>query len=537
MIDAAARGLVANTSDQYALLQSLLDEAGAMSPPNGVQLPPGTIGLSHPLLSKGAHLWGDPLTMTAFAPSFGAGYTLKVKQPSGSIPVTSALVPGPGQAMTMGAHLPWLGLQTDPYTDFRALSQLTIEFFFKKGAVLSPGGVFFGCSGQIGTASPTISVGIIEQLDNRIAMYWDGGQWASNTPDAVMSPGIVNHIALAYDGATVRTFLNGKLAVAHNATGLVPMKAWDNVLIGNQSIRGLDESSVLSGGPDGIIDSVRVSSNCRYVSPFTPPTSKHVFDATTLLLINFDHIDGESVVGQNPIGSTWFDAYGIGGALFTSPTFKNLTFLGQQSASGIRVYNAILGVYENIGAVNCRNGVALSGTTYGSQLKRFGLNCTGYSLAFCNQSMAVVAERLFLNDSIFPLYIDGPTGGSFTDILLTPSTKTYASALLKGGQNVNFYAVQVDDEGLAPNVKAGIICDTGHASIFGGQLVSHNGAEMVRCSRGGSVRLYGTGMFAANGTPEMINMIDQPQFPCVASGVINNNPSVPLTNHPEWFGV
>ena len=65
--------------------------------------------------------------------------------------------------------------------------------------------------------------------------------------------------------------------------------------------------------------------------------------------------------------------------------------------------------------------------------------------------------------------------------------------------------------------------------------MSSNGAELVRCARGGSVGLHGTSMFAANSTPQMVNFVDEPLFNGVAVGVRNNNPNIALTNHPEWL--
>jgi RHS repeat-associated protein len=85
------------------------------------------------------------------------------------------------------------------------------------------------------------------------------------------------HVAISYDGTTIRGFINGTLVSGCSvATGSAAVPA---------APFGFFDSSGLNGAN---FDEFRVSSTARYTANFTPPTSQFTTDASTLILWHFN---------------------------------------------------------------------------------------------------------------------------------------------------------------------------------------------------------------------------------------------------------
>ena len=113
------------------------------------------------------------------------------------------------------------------------------------------------------------------------------GYWAST-----VSLSCWHHIALSYDGATARFFLDGKLGDALALTGSTTVEAVP-LRLGNTN-------TTLSLG--GVLQEVRISNIARYTSNFTPQTTPFIPDANTLGLWHMSEGTGTTCFDSGPNG-------------------------------------------------------------------------------------------------------------------------------------------------------------------------------------------------------------------------------------------
>lgn len=110
--------------------------------------------------------------------------------------------------------------------------------------------------------------------------WWDSGE--------VIPLGAWTHVAMTWDGSTIRTFVNGKFLEAFDKEGVLNDSP-DTLKVGRRT-RGGETHSIFTG----LIDEVRISKVVRYTEAgFTPPTKAFTPDADTVALYHFDEaIDG-----------------------------------------------------------------------------------------------------------------------------------------------------------------------------------------------------------------------------------------------------
>jgi hypothetical protein len=104
-----------------------------------------------------------------------------------------------------------------------------------------------------------------------------------------------NHVALTWDGTTVRTFVNGvrdsltgALSVANTGNPAAPLVIGTNtVSSGNRSYWGSASE-------------FRLSNIARYTANFTPPTQRFTSDANTVLLYHLDEGAGTVATDSGP---------------------------------------------------------------------------------------------------------------------------------------------------------------------------------------------------------------------------------------------
>jgi hypothetical protein len=118
-----------------------------------------------------------------------------------------------------------------------------------------------------------------------IAYYRGSGTWGTTS----LSLNTWYHLAWSREGSTVRAFVNGNLEFTRTN---------ENINLGSDPLLGCKNAN--DQDMDGWLDSYRISDVARYTSSFTPPTSELTNDTDTVLMLNFNDVDG---------ATTFYDTY------------------------------------------------------------------------------------------------------------------------------------------------------------------------------------------------------------------------------------
>ena len=97
----------------------------------------------------------------------------------------------------------------------------------------------------------------------------------------------IHHVALTYDGSTLRLFIDGVLAASTAASGSWTIPPYESFELADQSPSTYLGMSTTTNVTPAFYDSIRISNTARYTSNFTPPTAKFTADANTMFLENF----------------------------------------------------------------------------------------------------------------------------------------------------------------------------------------------------------------------------------------------------------
>lgn len=283
--------------------------------------------ISHPLWirGRGTRLLGvgqgsgqHYFATSYLKPSYPFGPAIIVDNGRRIIPLTTSLVSGAGQAIRVINKWSDIG-RVDEGTppiyqqfefreantlDLHGLSALTVEFFYKAAADAPGDQTFMGSLGRfqappiLGTDYACFLMAIVDSTiganvnTSNGYVTCPGVLWSGNIRDQA-----THHVAMVYNGATLRTYIDGVLINSVAATGTLVQDDGEDVAFGSYP----DYIAT----PSGTYDSIRISNSARYSAAFTPPTAKFVNDANTLLLLNFDNVIGPLARAQTKDGDFW----------------------------------------------------------------------------------------------------------------------------------------------------------------------------------------------------------------------------------------
>ncbi len=132
------------------------------------------------------------------------------------------------------------------------------------------------------------------ELNSGRVTWWAASTagWRSAQHPTALAANTWHHVAVTYDGATARVFVNGAMGAAATI-GAITQGPF-------LRIGGLAGYGFFNGD----LDDVRISNVVRYTSTFTPPSTVHPADASTRALYRLDEGSGQTIADASGNGYT-----------------------------------------------------------------------------------------------------------------------------------------------------------------------------------------------------------------------------------------
>jgi hypothetical protein len=439
----------------------------------------------------------------------GPGLVLNPPSMTG-IELAPALV-GTGNAMRTDGASYWLELRDDPLVELSGLSAFTAEAFVELTAVPTGyAGIVqsYGCLGTGATLPGCTSAFTLAMTGQTLSGALAVGAATYALQGPVMSTGVVHHVALTYDGATIRLFLDGALVASDAATGTVTQGIQEDVTAGPRTT-GFD-GAVLDPAIPGVMDSIRLSSSARYTAAFTPPTAKLGSDATSLIVVNF---------ATNAAGSTLAsDANGSGRWIAVRRTAEP-SGAAEGTISGVTLRSFTLEELFGMNAIGGRylemifggdSAIELEGTSAGSYFEMLDVGAGGrgrYGMLLAGGDGNVYRD-LSVAYAEMPLVAYGGANQLFVNAVLSPAPATgvYGALLVNAG--TTFEGLYFDNESTMP-LFAGDVVAAGSLAPFTllkGEIDLGSQGLPITIDRGDGVVIEGASFGNSNLAPEVVHV-------------------------------
>lgn len=501
-----------DTTDDWAAIQAAIDAASAGNGPFGaVYVPRGTYYVSKPLhITKGIKFFGagrGATTITGY--SADQGPVLVVSPPTSAgyngIPTGPALATGAGSSMYLdGTYNYTLNLREAGAVELNGRSTLTMELFYKPNFSVTAGQYnILSSSGSVTGPDGATSISLQHTDNDSITgiLNVGGSLRILQTPSNTVSSGNVYHIALTYDGTTVRLFVNGVVKASQAATGTITQKVAEDFVIGPK-VNGFMETTFVNFMTKGWIDSVRISATARYTSNFTAPIAKSTYDGNTLFLLNFDNNYDEFTAATTMYGTQYLFIRRFGGGMGQVGNFQlaDMSFIG----TGPEFIYMISSLIDNVQVTASRRGFTFINNCYLNRLNSVrvvGQSLTQFGFAAGAASGVLAFEDLSISGGHYPFYVD-TSSVSVNGLWIEATTGTEIAAVLKGDMNTSAVIVQpqISTE-TNPNTIRNVIAVVGAGTVVmnGGIIETSNGAPHVYVYGGGQITHVG-GNYSLVGT-------------------------------------
>ncbi len=524
------------SNDDAAAIQAAITAACAVSTNSAsaatVYLPTGTYRHSKPLqlVCSNITLAGAGSNSSTLYPTFGYGPALMIVG-SGytGLETGTSLATGAGSAMLFDGLRYWLNLRDSPTLDLNGLSAFTVEAFVKPTATND--GQIIASSGRFLASSPVTQAFSLQmvssQLEGRLNLggttyIVDSG--SGNT----LSSNTVYHVAMSWDGSTIRIFINGTLVASRSASGTIQQAITEDVTIG-PSIYDWPDGSILGNAIHGYVDSIRLSKTGRYTTGFTAPTAKLTADSNTLGLLNFDQIQGPMVGMNTSNGLAWIpvrrtnetngaNEISNSAAVLNNVVLRNFGINASYGQNGIFATVTLNSVFDRLWINGTRNGLYLWNNCYQNSSHDVAINTSGTAtlgrigLANIGQSGVNQFHHLRVNGGPYPL-VDYE-GSMLLDMLdVAQQSNTVYGAFFKatGDSTVTLNSPIIDVEaGGTTWLGALVFSSVGSAVANGGEIDSTNSAPAVIVDGGGSLSLFGNRMSLSGSPPAAIHVVNPP---------------------------
>lgn len=362
-----------------------------------------------------------------------------------------------------------------------------------------------------------------------------------------MSLSTPHHVALDYDGTTIRLFLDGLLEDSEAATGTVTMALHESIGIGSVPPFFPEMGKSTYGAP-AALDAIRLSSVSRYTAPFSKPTTKWTLDANTLIVLNFDEQFDNFTVARTNYGDAYLmmrDDVEPGFALHVK--IADMVLDSFEHGSGYRC-----GIIMIAAIQHSLDGILVNANTWGvylfhdNFLGRFRRSRCAIFSAYGPFAMALGASN-----GVYSMESPEFLGGAYSLVLLNSSV-TITAPWIETGSGVTRAGILVDGHsGVAAGLtilggavnsesggyylEAGIIAEGCELHMFGGVVeVFKAGIPSVRLERIKGASFDGTVFVGPASQSEIIKIGKRPVGPVTLVGAHKMYPNdVPWTNKPE----
>ena len=400
---------------------------------------------------------------------------------------------------------------------FFAKTDASIQALVDINSAYEPG--FVGGSPMLLFVGPNGSSGIKACAAGRIGTY----SYASPPPTNVaftlcggtVTQNVTHHIAVSFDGTTVRLFLDGSIVASTTASGSLFVPANSAITIGD-IVTSTPDGGQLGAEWNGFIDNVRISNVARYTATFTPPTVKFTGDNNTCWLLtfatNFDIFT--QVQTNNSVGWAWLRGAGFGSGGFDSIHDIQIDSGGGYGSSGITDISSSRLHLENISIrFPVGYGIYVIGTAYENFFHNiyiqgppyFGIALSGSGSTWINDF-----EGINIDGGVYPMILNFSTTCIKCVLQIESSTSVPLTFQLGGNNKFVFVDVEIEAENTTSAFKdsvylAGLTSTTAPDSIqFVGGTIEFSGAHAFFDR---SARLMLDGVLFHNlgvGTPTLI---------------------------------
>ncbi len=524
------------TNDDAASIQAAINAACAvttnLASGSTVYFPTGTYRHSKPLQLPCSNLTlaGAGWNSSTLYPAFGFGPAIMIVG-SGytGLETGTSLTTGAGSAMLFDGLRYWLNLRDSATLDLNGLSAFTVEAFVKPTATTD--GQIIASSGRFLASSPVTQAFSLQmvsaQLEGRLNL---GGTTyiVDSGSGHTLSSNTVYHVAMSWDGSTIRIFINGTQVASRSAGGTIQQAITEDVTVG-PSIYDWPDGTMLGNAIHGYVDSIRLSKTARYTATFTAPTAKLTLDSNTLGLLNFDQVQGPMVGMYTGNGLAWIPVrrtnepngtseISNSAAVLNNLVLRDFGINAPYGQSGIFATVTLNSVFDRLWISGTRNGLYLWNNCYQNSSHNLAINTSGTStlgrigLANVGQSGVNQFHHLRVNGGPYPL-VDYE-GSMLLDMLdVAQQSNTVYGAFFKaaGDSTITLNSPIIDVEaGGTTWLGALVFSGVGSAVANGGEIDSTNSAPAVVVDGGGGLSLFGNRMSLNGSPPAAIHVVNPP---------------------------
>lgn len=462
MIDAVKDFGCSTSIDNSGPLQAAIDAASQGQQPQKVYLAGASIPYRtwKPIrIYKGITLQGDGPQATVLQSGLGQNPVLVVAPP------VSVIGAPPIGTDDIGPYYPFDGtnlyaydLGMDHGVDVNGLPQFCVEAHIRCTPNV-PGGpnVIVTSSGRKSSSdaiSSAFGIGTQGVTGGGILIAWltVNGQKISLNSNQVLSVGQIYHVALTYDGATVRLFLgipgsSSVVAASAPASGPVTQQYTEDVIFGPSS-QDWPYCTLLNACFVGHVYSLRISNVARWTAAFTTPAPPlPQLDNNSLLCLNPGYSTFDmfiQVTDHSYLPVRWLNkslAAGVGNVQLRDMGIAGASGVLMMYAQNCRLDNVALnnsGRYNLHAWNNCFNNSVSSSSIGGARLGFVGSIASGpWNLS----------GKTFMLGGLCPLAL---ANGSLAadELNLVPTSQTQDAMVMKscGGNSTLKATINIDAE-------------------------------------------------------------------------------------------